>query len=347
MTTLWDTDGAAIARALRSERALAGGLGGQPSLTLIAVCHEAEAESVRSDGAGASGTHPCRLLTVVRRNPDAPESRIDAEIGFGGQYGPVESVVVRITGPATAHADSVVLPLLAAESSVHLMYLQPPPRRLAEDPLAPLCVRRTTDCSLADDPRLALDARAEDYRPGDTDLSWTRLTDLRGLLATTLDGCSCEPVSGSVRAAGGEPSGRLLRGWLASRLGIPVTAPSDSASASDASPGTSSGPAGTSSGTSSSSGIAGTSVTAVELDMADGSTVTLSQGPDHRVTVRIGERTREVAVVPRARAELLAEELRRAEVDVTYEAALSHAAASSTPDDPAGAGGQASEGTHA
>ena len=336
MTTLWDTDGAAIARALRAERALAGGLGGQPSLTLIALCDEAEAESVRADGAGASGTHPCRLLTVVRRNPNASESRIDAEIEFGGQWGPIESVVVRITGPATAHADSVVLPLLAAESSVHLMYLQPPPRRLAEDPLAPLCVRRTTDCSLADDPRLALDARAQDYRPGDTDLSWTRLTDLRGLLATTLDGCSCEPVSGSVRAAGGEPSGRLLRGWLASRLEIPVAA---SHSNSDASPGTNSG-------SSSSSGIAGTSVTAVELDMADGSTVTLSQAPDHRVSVRIGERTREVAVAPRARAELLAEELRRAEVDVTYEAALSQAAASPTPDDPALDGAQASEGTH-
>lgn len=304
MTTLWDTDGSAIARALTTERELAGGLGGEPSLTLIAMCDEPDADSVRVDGAEAAAHHPCRLLTVVRRDPDSPESRIDAEIGLGGRYGPVESIVLRLSGAATAHADSVVLPLLAAESTVHLLYLQAPPMRLADDPLSPLCERLTTDCSLADNPSEALDARASDYRPGDTDLAWTRLTDLRGLLATTLDACPCAPMSGAVQALDGEPSGRLLRGWLASRLAIPVDL----------------------SNTSSPTGIAGTSVAAIALTLADGTQVEVTEGSGQRVSVRNGDRTREVAVPARSRAELLAEELRRAEVDVTYEAALRTAA---------------------
>ena len=44
-------------------------------------------------------------------------------------------------------------------------------------------------------PLAALKARAEDYSPGDTDLSWTRLTPWRALLAAALDQYPAEVTS--------------------------------------------------------------------------------------------------------------------------------------------------------
>ena len=58
---------------------------------------------------------------------------------------------------------------------------------------------------------------------GDTDLTWTRLTLWRALLATALDAPPHEPVTAAVVA--GEvvsPSTDLLAGWLAARLDAKV-----------------------------------------------------------------------------------------------------------------------------
>ena len=58
---------------------------------------------------------------------------------------------------------------------------------------------------------------------GDTDLTWTRLTPWRALLATALDAPPHEPVTAAVVA--GEvvsPSTDLMAGWLAARLGVKV-----------------------------------------------------------------------------------------------------------------------------
>ena len=72
--------------------------------------------------------------------------------------------------------------------------------------------------------RGAADQRASSYRPGDTDLAWTRLTLWRGLLASALDQPPHETIT-SVMVAGASdsPSTDLLAGWLAMRLRCPVT----------------------------------------------------------------------------------------------------------------------------
>ena len=62
-----------------------------------------------------------------------------------------------------------------------------PPERLANDPLGVVADRRITDAAQAADPLAALQQRAEDYAPGDTDLAWTRITPWRSLLASALD----------------------------------------------------------------------------------------------------------------------------------------------------------------
>jgi glucose-6-phosphate dehydrogenase assembly protein OpcA len=154
--------------------------------------------------------------------------RLDAEVLVGGRLGPGEAVVMRMYGRLGLHAESVVLPLLAADAPVVTWWHEAPPDRIARDPLGVIADRRVTDAAMAGDPIAALRARAEDYAPGDTDLAWTRSTPWRATLASTLDSVSGrrgEPV----RVLGGEVEGdpknataRLVAGWLSSRCGCTI-----------------------------------------------------------------------------------------------------------------------------
>jgi glucose-6-phosphate dehydrogenase assembly protein OpcA len=126
------------------------------------------------------------------------------------------------------HAESVVLPLLAADAPVVAWWHAAPPEKLATDALAVFAHRRITDSSMADDPLAALKTRAADYAPGDTDLGWTRSTAWRAIVASTLDSVSgrrgeAVQVRGA-RVAGdsGNPTAQLLAGWISSRCGCPV-----------------------------------------------------------------------------------------------------------------------------
>src|SRR2546430_16128003 len=60
---------------------------------------------------------------------------------------------------------------------------------------------------------------AKAYKPGDTDLSWTRATSWRSLLAATLDQPYPELLRGEVLAEPGNPSADLIAAWLGQRLG--------------------------------------------------------------------------------------------------------------------------------
>ena len=82
--------------------------------------------------------------------------------------------------------------------------------------------RRITDISRAADPNVALQLRAEDFAPGDTDLAWTRLTPWRVALASAFDGGRHSATGAVVHGGRNEPSARLLAGWLTARLGIEV-----------------------------------------------------------------------------------------------------------------------------
>ena len=73
----------------------------------------------------------------------------------------------------------------------------------------------------SDDPMAALHQRAVDYAPGDTDLSWARMTGWRALVAAAFDSLSGTPKSATVIGAETPPTA-LLVGWLRSKLGIDV-----------------------------------------------------------------------------------------------------------------------------
>lgn len=300
MTTLWDTTGSDVVKALAAERRLAGAVASGLVLTLVVVADEAQVPAAEAAAQLAASAHPCRLLVVVRRQLDAPQPRLDAEVLIGGRLGPGEAVVMRMYGRLGLHAESVVLPLLASDAPVVTWWYGDPPDLIAHDPLGVLAGRRVTDVQRVADPLAELRKRAADYAPGDTDLAWPRTTPWRGVLAGAYDAVHGHPTSIAVEAEPGSPSAALLAAWLGVRLGTDVAVRDVR------------GP-----------GIASV---AIELDggeAAGGTDIRLVRDSERAgLLSRTGEPDR-VMPLPRAsHGELLAEELRRLDDDPVYASAL-------------------------
>ncbi len=294
MTTLWDTTGTAVVAALQSERRLAGSVSSGLALTLVVVVDEKRVAEAEAAATRAAAQHPCRLLVVVRRRPDAPEPRLDAEVLIGGRLGPGEAVVMRMYGRLALHAESVVLPLLAPDAPVVTWWYGEPPHLIAHDPLGVFADRRITDCTLAADPQAALLRRAEDYAPGDTDLAWTRTTLWRALCASAFD--SVEGPARSARLSGepGDVARELLAGWLRSRLDLDVAVEDTD----------------------------GPGITSVELEV-DGTTLRLVRGDGSTAVLsHSGQPDRSLPLPHRELGDLLAEELQRLDADEIYADAL-------------------------
>jgi glucose-6-phosphate dehydrogenase assembly protein OpcA len=228
MTTLWDTTGSAVVKELAAQRRTGGAVLSGVALTLVVVADEGRVAEAEEAATAAAAQHPCRLLIVVRRQLESPAPRLDAEVLIGGRLGPGEAVVMRMYGRLGLHAESVVLPLLAADAPVVTWWHAAPPERLETDALAVIADRRITDSSLTEDPLAALETRARDYAPGDTDLAWTRCTPWRATLTSGLDSVSGrrgEPVQVKGGRVEGDPhdaTARLLAGWLTARSGSVV-----------------------------------------------------------------------------------------------------------------------------
>jgi glucose-6-phosphate dehydrogenase assembly protein OpcA len=305
MTTLWDTTGSAVVKELAAQRRTGGAVLSGVALTLVVVADESRVAEAEEAATHAAEAHPCRILFVVRRQIEAPVPRLDAEVLIGGRLGPGEAVVMRMYGRLGLHAESVVLPLLAADAPVVGWWHAAPPDTLATDALAVFADRRITDSSIAEDPLSALNTRAEDYAPGDTDLAWTRTTAWRSILASSLDSVSGrrgEPVrvrSGSITGDPGNATARLLAGWLSSRCGCPVSVAAGGRKA----------------------GSSGVDSVVLELDQdekvelhadrRDGAVISQPYRPDATV-----------ALPERALGDLLREELRRLDTDEPYREAL-------------------------
>ena len=228
MTTLWDTTGSAVVKELAAQRRTGGAVMSGVALTLVVVADETRVAEAEQAATAAAELHPCRLLIVVRRQVEAPVPRLDAEVTIGGRLGPGEAVVMRMYGRLGLHAESVVLPLLAADAPVVTWWHSPPPELVSRDALGVIADRRISDSSMSTDPVASLSVRARDYAPGDTDLTWTRSTPWRAILASSLDSVAGRR-GGPVRVLGGEVEGdpanataQLVAGWLSSRCGCRI-----------------------------------------------------------------------------------------------------------------------------
>ena len=297
---LTDTTTGAILEALSQARRRLGGPASGMVLTLIIVTTEAEQyEAVRA-ASHAGREHPSRILAVISPRRPKAESRLDAEIRVG-ETGPGEIILLRMYGPLGQHADSVVAPLLAPDVPVVTWWPDEAPSSPGTDPLGTVAQRRVTDAAASESPGEMLLALGKAYRPGDTDLSWTRSTPWRTLLAAILDQPFPELLSGEVLAESANPTADLIASWLALRLGISVQR------------GDSAGPG----------------ITEVSFDTPDGR-VAISR-PDGRTATLTwpGRPERRVALHRRDTDDLVAEELRRLEPDEVYAEAL-HALANGT-----------------
>jgi glucose-6-phosphate dehydrogenase assembly protein OpcA len=193
-------------------------------------------------------------------------------------------------GPLGQHADSVVAPLLAPDVPVVTWWPDEAPSAPGGDPLGAVAQRRVTDAAASETPKDMLLTLAKAYKPGDTDLSWTRATSWRSLLAATLDQPYPELLRGEVLAEPGNPSADLIAAWLGQRLDLDVQR------------GESGGPG----------------ITEVNFETPDGK-VALSRPDGRNATLSWpGRPERRVALHRRDTAELVAEELRRLEPDEVY-----------------------------
>jgi glucose-6-phosphate dehydrogenase assembly protein OpcA len=288
MIDLAETTTGRIHEAIWQARQRLGGPASGMVLTLVIVTDEAAQYDAVRAASEAAREHPMRVLAVITRRPQA-SSRLDAEIRVG-ETGPGEVVLLRMYGALGEHADSVVTPLLMPDTPVVTWWPGIPPDAPSGSPLGALAQRRITDAAAATQPHACLTSLAEHYRPGDTDLSWTRATPWRTLLAAIMDQPHGTISGGQVEAEAGNPSADLIASWLSVRLGIPVTV--------------------TESG--------GPGITSVSFDTSDGE-VSVTR-PDGRVAMlrRPGQPERKVALHRRDTAELLAEELRRLDPDEVY-----------------------------
>ena len=301
MIALWDTTATDVAGALSAERHSSGGTSGL-ALNLVVIVDEKDEREAEAALTVASQAHPCRLLIVVRRDHEQDEPRLDAEVVVGGRLGPCEAVVMRMHGPLSRHAESVVMPLLAPDVPVVTCWLVPPPEHTGADPLGAFADRRITYAALSGDPIEALRRRASDYTAGDTDISWTRITYWRSLIASAFDTATAPARSVQITAKANDPSAALLAGWLGSKLGVaPTINDTDVERNSEHLP-----------------GIGSVAFTldndheiAIDRDKA-GTTVLRRTGfPDRTQTIN-----------GRTLGELLAEELRHLDPDQPYQAAL-------------------------
>jgi glucose-6-phosphate dehydrogenase assembly protein OpcA len=288
MIDLTDTTTWAIRDALTRARDQMGGPATGMVLNLIIMTDESvQYDAVRA-ASQAGREHPCRVLGVIARDPGS-ESRLDAEIRTG-EGAPGQTVLLRMYGPMGLHADSVVMPLLVPDTPVVTWWPRGGPAVPSGDPLGLLAQRRVTDAASAREPASALAALAAAYRPGDTDLSWTRATTWRSVLAATLDQPHGEISGGSVHAEPGNPTADLLAAWLTSRLGAPFSRDESG----------------------------GPGITEVRFVTSEGD-ITITR-PDGRTATlcRPDQPERRVALHRRDTADLLAEELRRLDPDEVY-----------------------------
>jgi glucose-6-phosphate dehydrogenase assembly protein OpcA len=287
---LTSTNASRIAAALLLERRKAGSPAMGMVLTLVVVVAEEHLYDAFRAAKEVSREHPARILCVVRRSGRGA-ANLDAEVRVGEGVGGGESVLLRMSGELVHHADSVVLPLLLPDSPVVVWWPGKPPDDVANDPLGRIAIRRITDAASIERGRpAAIMRQAQLYQPGNTDLSWTRLTPWRALLAAALDQYPAKVTGGSVTAERSNPSADLLVAWLCHRLGVDIER----------------------------KGSKGPGVTSVRLTTAGGD-IEISR-PDGRLAHFSipNAPLRPVALKRREIPELLAEELRRLDPDDVY-----------------------------
>ncbi len=285
-----DTTTIDVARRLVRLRDEGGAVALGRVLTLLVVVDDDRLETAVRAANDASREHPCRVIVLAPAAAGA--SALHAQIRIGGDAGASEVIILRASGPAEKHPDTLVMPLLLPDAPIVAWWPAEAPPVPIEDPIGAMAGRRITDSTTARNPEQTLRALSAVYQPGDSDLAWARVTLWRGLIAAALDLPPFEPVTEVViEGQAHHTSLDLLAAWLGQRLRCParVDRVPDAEAITKVTLTRRSGP--------------------VILDRPDGRIVTITQ-PDAPV--------RRMALPIRTLSEALIEELRRLDPDEIY-----------------------------
>ncbi|NBU31783.1 MAG: hypothetical protein EBS36_01235 [Actinobacteria bacterium] len=293
MINLENTQANAVAAAINEERRRMGSPTVGMVLTLLILTDEMHQAEALSAASIAAREHPMRVIALIER-PGRDTAHLDAQIQVGGDEGPGELIACRLHGELAKHAGSVAIPLLLPDTPVVAWWPGEAPDNPSSDPIGMHAQRRITDTNNTASYIQELGIRLSNYKPGDTDIAWTRTTPWRSMLAAALDQPVGRVQEVVVHSEARLASSLLLAGWLRKRLHVPTKIVHDK----------------------------GPGITKVVLKTTQGE-VSLSR-PDGRVAqLSIPNAPESPVALPRRNmAELLAEELRRLDPDEIYLQAL-------------------------
>lgn len=291
---LSETTVSKVAKKLVSLREEGGAVALGRVLTLIIKAEDRPVEEAIEAANDASREHPMRVIAVVTHPADEPH--LDAQIRVGGDAGASEVVILHAYGEAAQNSESLVTGLLLPDAPVVAWWPgEDAPEAPALTPLGRIAQRRITDSSAAANPDERLARLDETYRPGDTDLAWTRLTRWREHLAAVLDQPPFEKVTAvQVCGAADSPSTALLAAWLGMALDAPVTWRNEDAAEW------------------------AHGMRSVTLTRASGDIVLERKTDSHAVLTQPGQPDHDLLLPRRSLRECIAEELRRLDADRLY-----------------------------
>jgi glucose-6-phosphate dehydrogenase assembly protein OpcA len=291
---LKDTTSTQIQKRLIQAREEGGAVALGRVLTFLIHTDGAKEEKVIQAANDASREHPMRIVVISEPDTHSDSPGLDAEIRLGGDAGASEVVILRPTGQGENYLAGLVNGLLLPDAPVVTWWPDRCPDCMADTELGQMSQRRILDSLELGSGLDGLHTVAQGYRPGDTDLAWSRITGWRTQLAATLDYLDVTTID-SARVVGvlDNPSVMLLAGWLGLTLGHDVTVDNQA-------------PEGT-------RGV-------YEVALAtDGGEVRLTRQDDQIVQLRVPGQPDFSLFLPRRQlASLLAEELRRLAPDTVY-----------------------------
>ncbi|MEE1296545.1 MAG: glucose-6-phosphate dehydrogenase assembly protein OpcA [Bifidobacterium sp.] len=198
-------------------------------LTLLVLTDEENLEQALQLANGASRDHPCRVIAIApstRRMDEPADERtyLDAEVRIGADAGAGEIIVLRPRGGLIHHEDTLVIPLLVPDAPVVAWWPTEAPANPSKDLVGAMANSRITDALRSANPLRTMEDLRRNWSPKNVDLSWTRLTMWRALLASLLDQPPHERiVSASVSGPDGYLPMDLVAAWLTLRLQVPVS----------------------------------------------------------------------------------------------------------------------------
>jgi glucose-6-phosphate dehydrogenase assembly protein OpcA len=260
-------------------------------LTLVVITRHGFEEEAIEAANEASREHPCRIIVLVDSGRDSAD-RLDGQIRVGGDAGASEVIVLRGYGHLAEESESLVAALLLPDAPIVAWWPHGAPDNASATSIGCIAHRRITDSGNEPDPVAALFHLRDTYRPGDTDLAWTRLTNWRIQLAAALDQVDPSPVTAvTVEGASDSPSTVLLAAWLGQDLDAPVTIVADPA---------------------------GTGIRRVRLSRRSGDVQLYRPGLTVAELTQPDQPSQRIALPRRSLQDCLTEELRRLDPDEVY-----------------------------